>query len=182
MITLPVHLSNPSFGGHWISKVAQLTDACFTMQGITNDPVLGPTFPSYSGLLTVHSTPSPHTLLDASRRFSQLRGLNVTSKIVGTGGGENNLAFKCMRKRLVVETLHLDVEGGVGERRTTPSVIATSEPSSAHQPADMASDRLAKIEIDTISATLPDKTPVEKPKKAKKKVVFQASESDLYDF
>jgi len=38
-----------------------------------------------------------------------------------TGGGENNLAFKCTRKRFVIETHHLDVEGGVGERRTTPA-------------------------------------------------------------
>ena len=39
-----------------------------------------------------------------------------------TGGGENNLAFKCTRKRFVIETHHLDVEGGVGERRTGPVV------------------------------------------------------------
>lgn len=38
----------------------------------------------------------------------------------GGGGGENNLAFKVRRKRLVIETLHLDVEGGVSERRTKP--------------------------------------------------------------
>lgn len=35
------------------------------------------------------------------------------------------MAFKCTRKRFVIETLHLDVEGGVGERRT-------SAPNSAH--------------------------------------------------
>jgi elongator complex protein 4 len=35
-----------------------------------------------------------------------------------SGGRENNIAFKCMRKRLVFETHHLDAEGGVGERRT----------------------------------------------------------------
>jgi elongator complex protein 4 len=35
------------------------------------------------------------------------------------GVGENNLAFKVTRKRFVIETFHLDVEGGVGERRTT---------------------------------------------------------------
>jgi hypothetical protein len=33
-------------------------------------------------------------------------------------GRENNIAFKCTRKRLVFETHHLDAEGGVGERRT----------------------------------------------------------------
>jgi hypothetical protein len=37
-----------------------------------------------------------------------------------SGGRENNIAFKCMRKRLVFETHHLDAEGGVGERRTGP--------------------------------------------------------------
>jgi hypothetical protein len=35
-----------------------------------------------------------------------------------SGGRENNIAFKCTRKRLVFETHHLDAEGGVGERRT----------------------------------------------------------------
>jgi elongator complex protein 4 len=34
------------------------------------------------------------------------------------GSRENNIAFKCTRKRLAFETHHLDIEGGVGERRT----------------------------------------------------------------
>lgn len=37
-----------------------------------------------------------------------------------SGGRENNIAFKCTRKRLVFETHHLDAEGGVSERRTGP--------------------------------------------------------------
>ncbi|KAH9004410.1 hypothetical protein EDB86DRAFT_3210211 [Lactarius hatsudake] len=49
---------------------------------------------------------------------STLRGISSVSG--WTGGGENNLAFKCTRKRFVIETHHLDVEGGVGERRTHP--------------------------------------------------------------
>jgi elongator complex protein 4 len=48
-----------------------------------------------------------------SDRTSMLRGLRQG------GVGENNLVFRCTRRRLVIETLHLDVEGGVGERRTT---------------------------------------------------------------
>jgi hypothetical protein len=44
------------------------------------------------------------------------------SSVSGSSGGrENNIAFKCTRKRLVFETHHLDVEGGVGERRTVAS-------------------------------------------------------------
>jgi len=43
-----------------------------------------------------------------------VRGLSASG-----GGSENNITFKSTRKRLVFETLHLDIEGGVGERRTT---------------------------------------------------------------
>lgn len=57
--------------------------------------------------------------MPASDKFSSLRGLSSS--------GENNLAFKCMRKRLVVETLHLDLEGGVSERRTTPAASTSIE-------------------------------------------------------
>lgn len=65
------------------------------------------------------------------------------STLVGGRGGANNLAFKLKRKAFVVETLHLDVEGGVGERRTTapPSVTASLKKDSfagsgAHSHAD----------------------------------------------
>jgi len=44
----------------------------------------------------------------------------------GAGGGENNLAFKIKRKRIAIETLHLDTDGGVNERRTTPHPFSTS--------------------------------------------------------
>ena len=78
------------------------------------NPGLASIFPLHHGLLQIHTLPSPHTASAPSDRFSALRGL--------TASGENNLAFKCTRKRLVFETLHLDVEGGTSERRTTPSV------------------------------------------------------------
>lgn len=45
----------------------------------------------------------------------------------GAGGLANNLAFRVTRRKgFVVETLHLDVEGGVGERRTAPPSSATT--------------------------------------------------------
>jgi len=186
LITLPPHLSSPACGPGWISKLGHLSDGCLTLQGITSDPVLGSAFPSYSGLLTVHSTPSPHTLLDPSRRFSQLRGLNSISSISGAGGGENNLAFKCTRKRLVVETLHLDVEGGVGERRTTSSVSTIADPIShtAHEEIRIES-QLAKVVIETPpQPLLPTMSAVDQstPKKTRKKVAFQTAGKDLYDF
>ena len=89
-------------------------------------------FSAHHGLVHIHSLPAPHTLLPPSDKFSTLRGL--------TSSGENNLAFKCMRKRMVFETLHLDLEGGVGERRTTPSTSASAlseTAASAHNPGPL---------------------------------------------
>lgn len=65
--------------------------------------------PTYHGLVRVHALPAPHSLVSASDRLSTLfaRG--------------NDLAFRCTRRRLALDTLHLDVGGGVAERRTTPA-------------------------------------------------------------
>jgi elongator complex protein 4 len=54
------------------------------------------------------------TLLSPSYKHSTLLGLGAGST------GQNNLSFRLKRKRFVIETLHLGVEGGVGERRTEP--------------------------------------------------------------
>ncbi|KAH9019686.1 hypothetical protein EDB85DRAFT_2075794 [Lactarius pseudohatsudake] len=70
--------------------------------------------------------PAPHSLIPASDRSSTLRGISSVSG--WTGGGEDNLGFKRTRKRFVIETHHLDVEGGVGERRTTPAGITWKPP------------------------------------------------------
>jgi hypothetical protein len=45
----------------------------------------------------------------------------VVSMIMTMAMIVNNIAFKLKRKRLIIETLHLGVEGGVGERRTEPT-------------------------------------------------------------
>lgn len=70
--------------------------------------------------------------------------------------GENNLAFKCTRKRMIFETLHLDVEGGTGERRTTASRPRTGEAAER-----VAASKRIEVEMEEV---------VEK--KAKKRVVF----------
>lgn len=143
-------------------------------------------FPTHHGFVHIHSLPAPHSLQPPSDKFSTLRGL--------TSSGENNLAFKCMRKRLVFETLHLDLEGGIGERRTTPSTTATvlddhvhiqSQPTVQAQPGGEAAleVRLEKMEgkekeprIEESSYAAPKKT------KPKKRVAFHSDRPDLYDF
>ncbi len=152
-------------------------------------------FSAHHGLVHIHSLPAPHTLLPPSDKFSTLRGL--------TSSGENNLAFKCMRKRLIFETLHLDVEGGVSERRTTPSANAMAmeagdehvhkhdHGSSTNQPGSVAAVQvqLEQTQIaPSISQPPANAAPAEKTDnvvkkvKVKKKVGFISDKPDLYDF
>ena len=167
------------------------------------DPALSAMFPAHHGLLHIHGLPAPHTLLPPSDRFSTLRGIALASG--ASGGGENNLAFKCMRKRLVFETLHLDVEGGVGERRTTPAARAAAldevlvhghdhdhqehahaeGPAAESQPERAAGARVevkfeeAKKESEAGEGDQPQG---KARAKAKKKVAFRTDRPDLYDF
>jgi elongator complex protein 4 len=73
------------------------------------NPELSKLFPTHHGLVEIHRLPSPQTLSAPSDRISELRGLR--------GSGENNLGFRCTRRRMVIETVHLDIEGGSSERR-----------------------------------------------------------------
>jgi elongator complex protein 4 len=148
-------------------------------------------FPSHHGFVHIHSLPSPSSLLSLSDKFSTLRGL--------TSSGENNLAFKCMRKRLVFETLHLDVEGGVGERRTTPAntAIALDETAHQHSYSDSAATATIEVRVEEVTQKVKavsmaekvtdEATPVilesamKKPK-PRKKVAFMSDRPDLYDF
>ncbi|CAA7266618.1 unnamed protein product [Cyclocybe aegerita] len=112
--SLAPEVSAASWGGAgWIDKVGWVSDGALTLSAFTANPALSSMFPAQHGLLQIHTLPSPHTLSAPSDRLSTLRGLSSS--------GENNLAFKCTRKRLIFETLHLDVEGGTSERRTRPS-------------------------------------------------------------
>ena len=151
-------------------------------------------FSAHHGFVHIHSLPAPHTLLPPSDKFSTLRGL--------TSSGENNLAFKCMRKRLVFETLHLDVEGGVSERRTTSSANAlamdvgtTHTHGQTQQPTVVGGSSMASVQVQLEQTYIETPTPeasspvvtakaenVLKKSKAKKKVAFISERPDLYDF
>jgi len=164
----------------------------------TGDPSLTDSFPSHHGTVHVDMLPVPHMLMPPSDRFSVLRGLSTSSSASG-GGGENNLAFKCTRKRLLFETLHLDVEGGLSERRTMPPVVmqsvvdaesaATSEQGTLG-PSRHKTAQVAKVEVclevhDHVHHTPPPDADLDmesKAKKKKKSVAFLSDRPDLYDF
>lgn len=204
-----------AFGGlGWVHKLGWLTDASITLaaftgtyppsaangnmkrqadQIMTANPSLSALFSSHHGLVHIHSLPAPHTLLPPSDKFSTLRGL--------TSSGENNLAFKCMRKRLIFETLHLDVEGGVGERRTKPStttlpteaVVHDHDHSSTNGGPSVAAVQIQLEQTRIVPSTVvrPAPAPIAsadksdgsvKKAKVKKKVAFTSERPDLYDF
>ncbi|KAH9847368.1 PAXNEB-domain-containing protein [Lenzites betulinus] len=195
-VCLPPDLCQEAYGGPgWVQKLGWLTDAAITLAAFSSNPSLTAMFSSHHGLVHIHTLPSPHTLLPPSDKFSTLRGLSSS--------GENNLAFKCMRKRLIFETLHLDVEGGVSERRTTPSANAAAlDTGAAHDHNhDHASSHTApssavaavQVQLEQVQiATVPQPASVAPPAvqptssfkkaKVKKKVAFTSERPDLYDF
>jgi len=200
MLTLPSHLSDVSWGGPgWVEKIGWMTDACMSLQTFSADPSMASVIPSHHGLVQIHCLPRVQTLVPASDRFSSLRGLSNPLSTSSSGGvGENNLAFKCTRKRLLFETFHLDAEGGVSERRTTPTPhsfevepVPHRDSASVHQ-HDSAAGAALTIKLDederpsTQTGGTSDQpggeTKAQIPKKAKKKVGFQAARPDVYDF
>ncbi|KZV75589.1 PAXNEB-domain-containing protein [Peniophora sp. CONT] len=191
-ISLVPHLSVPGFGGPgWLNKLSFLSDGALTLAAFTGDPILASAFPSYHGFVRLHSLPAPHTLLAPSDRFSTLRGL------AGGAGGENNLAFKCMRRRFVLETMHLDVEGGVGERRTAPASSTEARHDPGHNHSEAGGRGLAKVEVAVeggvdkasaievqvqVKAEAEESGAAEPKKRKKKSVAFRADRPDVYDF
>ncbi|KZT21654.1 PAXNEB-domain-containing protein [Neolentinus lepideus HHB14362 ss-1] len=206
MVCPASHLCEDQWGGPgWIQKLAWVSDACITLSAFGGDPSLSAIFPSHHGMVHIHAQPAPHTLLPPSDRFSALRGVFASASSAG-GVGENNLAFKCMRKRLIFETLHLDVEGGVGERRTTPA--STFSPMEVGSSNNTPTEQLPSVDADasrlsgdvaTVEVGLEESmaqtriashavsqadeiAAARKPGKAKKKVAFRSDAPDLYDF
>lgn len=179
-ISLPPHLSTETWGGDgWTQKLGWLSDAAITVSAFSANPSLSVIFPAHHGLLHIHTLPAPHTILPPSDKYSTLRGL---SSDAAGGVGENNLAFKCTRKRLTFETLHLDLEGGVGDRRTTPSSNAVAlEASMTHEVGVEQQMAEAAVEVKLES---PERRTVrdEEKVKPKKKVAFRSDKPDLYDF
>ncbi|KAJ6519548.1 Elongator complex protein 4 [Mycena sanguinolenta] len=167
-VSLPPEWSGDSVSAGWHQKLGWVADGAITMAAFTANPALAATFPGHHGLLRIHTLPAPTALVPASDRFSTLRGTGTLA-----GGGENNLGFKCTRKRLVFETVHLDVEGGVGERRTSAPPTTVNMQATAPRPAAAA----VEVEIEGVPSPEPVQAPVKK--KSTKRVGFQ---SDVYDF
>ncbi|KAF8529062.1 Elongator complex protein 4 [Hysterangium stoloniferum] len=172
LVTLPAYVLHES----WIQDLGWLSDGCITLRSFSSDPALLSLFPSHNGLLDIHSLPAPHSLVSPSDKHSQLRGLSTFSSSAA-GGGENNLAFKCTRKRFIIETLHLDVEGGVNERRTTAATTSEIIPP---RPVEPSTPSVRHVAVnDCIEVVTPE---IVKKKKPKKSVAFQHDRPDLYDF
>lgn len=105
------------------------------------------------------------------------------------GGGENNLAFRCTRRRLVIETMHLGAEGGIGARQTTaPSGLDAPADSIATQTSSTDSNKPARV---TIAFDIPEsggQSPEASIKETKttkvkqKRVLFQHDKPEIYDF
>lgn len=170
------------------------------------DPTTHSMLPSHHGLVRINRLPTVHTLVPTSDRFSSLRGLSAaTSSISSSGAGENNLAFKCTRKRFVIETFHLDVDGGVGERRTTSAASSVNfqerrvQQSNSQRQIDPVAEGQSSIAIeledrmrrteqpefksaDEHVATTRSTRSAEGIKKARKKVGFQVDRPDVLDF
>jgi len=171
MVCLSPSAATDTWGGPgWAQKLGWTVDACITMKAFTANPSLLTLFPAHHGLVQISALPAPHTVLVPSDKLSTLRGLS--SPPPGAGGGENNLAFRCMRKRMIFETLHLDLEGGVGERRTAPAPNAWANAiNDADQKEGDKGEAIVKIHLEeggSVSAAV--------ARRKKKKAVEFASE------
>ncbi|KAJ7102205.1 PAXNEB-domain-containing protein [Mycena belliarum] len=162
----------------WYQKLGWVSDAAITMAAFTANPALASAFPAHHGLVQIHTLPAPQSLVPASDRFSTLRGAVA-------GGGENNLGFKCTRKRLVFETLHLDIDGGVGERRTSaPAAVLSRASMGALVEVEVEGTVGGIKEAAKVSGGVAEVSPESRrPKKAGgKRVGFHSDRPEVYDF
>lgn len=133
-------------------RLVHSVDAAVSLSAFASSAALRRAFSAYTGAFKVLKTPAIGTLTNPSIRSSVLRGMGSGAASTGglagageggAGGGENNLAFKVRRKRMVIETLHLDVEGGVSERRTKPPKSEAEPKRAAPAPKSRAEDKTA---------------------------------------
>lgn len=125
----------------------------------SDDPTLPPMFHPLHGLLSIPTFPTTHHLLPPTLKNSSLLGISSNNEGGGGGAGENNLGFRLKRKRFVIETVHLGIEGGTGERRTEPvkdvsRVMDTVSTSAQSAPAGSGIDQAEGVEkvISAVSA------------------------------
>ncbi|PKI85537.1 Elongator subunit elp4 [Malassezia vespertilionis] len=161
----------PADGANVVNRLAHLSDACIGLSSFAASPGLRDVFPDFTGALRVFRTQAIGMLANPSLRASVLRGMGAgmaPSGVTahgegGAGGGENNLAFKVRRKRLVIETLHLDIEGGAREQRQKPKEDA--QPRAAHRApaATSATSALTSAPAPAVP-TVPSASPALAPK------------------
>ncbi|KAF8600343.1 hypothetical protein BDV93DRAFT_525485 [Ceratobasidium sp. AG-I] len=191
-ITLSSTLSDDNWGGPgWAGKLSHISDGCITLAGFGDDPTASLSFPTHHGLVRISSSPSPGMLRAPSISRSILRGMTSSGP---HGGGENNLAFRCTRRRLVIETMHLGAEGGVGARQTTAptdiNVQPESTPINYTHPTVPGESARVSISLDSVASNSTDASqPVQGSSKAEKnakpkarRVVFQSDKPEIYDF
>ena len=109
-------------GTNHLNRLLHLSDAAISLSSFAVSPLYTAAFEGYTGSIKVIKTPAIGTLSDISVRASILRGMSSLAAGAGAGkagadtagggagGGENNLAFKVKRKRMVIETLNLNVD------------------------------------------------------------------------
>ncbi len=150
----------------WITSLAHASDACLTLQGFGTSPGHFRAFAPLHGLLTPHALPSPHHLLSPACRHSTLLGVK--------DGGEQNLGFRLKRKKFVVESVHLGIEGGTSERRTAPveKVVPAVDKAAVAEAAEGV-ERAAAEKAGTAEPASAEK---EKPKKPRARVRFGSDE------
>ncbi len=130
LASLPRAMQASPHGHDTIARCLHYADAAISFSSFSASSMLSEAFPGYTGSVHVLVTPQIGTLVDVSVKSSILRGMSSLGDSAG-GGGENNLAFKVKRKRLVIETLHLDV--GEDTKKDKPTRPASSAVSPAQQ-------------------------------------------------
>lgn len=141
--TSPSSSSDPSSpstptSSPWITILSHASDASITLQGFGTSPSHFRAFHPLHGLLTPHALPGAHHLLAPSLRHSTLLGVK--------DGGEQNLGFRLKRKKWVVESVHLGIEGGTSERKVGP------EPGTGGPEKAAAAERVARARAEALSA------------------------------
>ncbi|KDN46320.1 hypothetical protein RSAG8_04264, partial [Rhizoctonia solani AG-8 WAC10335] len=191
-ITLSSTVSGDNWGGDgWLGKISHVTDCCITLAGFGGDPLSSMSFPKHQGLVKISSAPSRGTLRAPSISRSVLRGMTNSGP---HGGGENNLAFRCTRRKLVIETMHLGAEGGIGARQTSApadSEILDSSPA----PAQSSESKPARVTIafddasgtkkgvgETMSGADESAREKKSAKAKQKRVLFQPDKPEIFDF
>jgi elongator complex protein 4 len=105
IITLPARLSSRA------PELAHAADAAIVLAGFGTAPLAAAYAPAH-GLLTPLKLNARGHVIAPALRHSALLGV--------AAGSEQNLGFRLKRRRWVVESVHLGIEGGSGERRTEP--------------------------------------------------------------